>query len=233
MLQTVENAGHVLELFRVDTPERGVTEVARALQIPKSRAHALMSTLSEVGLLHRTAESRYRLGWQILALSRVLAESTESRSGARVIIQELVGRFAETVHLATLHAGRVIYVDKLEGTRAVRISVSSVGAQLPAHCSGVGKTLLAHRPWDEVLQYLDIHGMERFTPNTIDDPQRLRAALEEIHDRGWGTDLEEVAPEVCCVAAPIFDHLGVCVWAISLSVPAHRFRPHQEHFRPA
>ena len=233
MLQTVENAARVLELFTVAAPERGVTEVARALGIPKSRAHALMSTLSEVGLLQRTAGGRYRLGWQILALSRVLAESTESQSGARVIMQELVGRFAETVHLATLHAGRVIYVNKLEGTRAVRISISSVGAQLPAHCSGVGKTLLAHRPWEEVLHHIEIHGMERSTPHTIDDPERLRAALEEIRDRGWGVDIEEAVPEVCCVAAPIFDHLGVCVWAISLSIPAHRFRANHEHYHPA
>jgi len=114
----VENAGRVLELFTVAAPEHGVSEVARALGMPKSRAHALMSTLSEVGLLYRTAGSRYRLGLQILALSRVLVESTESQSGARVIMRELVGRFAETVHLAALHAGRVIYVDKLEGTRA-------------------------------------------------------------------------------------------------------------------
>lgn len=233
MLQTVTNAGRVLELFTVAAPERGVTEVAQALGIPKSRAHALMSTLSEVGLLHRTAESRYRLGWQVLALSRVLSESTESQSGARSVMRELAARFAETVHLAALHGGRVIYVDKLEGTRAVRISVSSVGAQLPAHCSGVGKTLLAHRPWAEVRHYIETHGMERFTPNTIDEPQRLRAALKEIRDKGWGMDLEEAAPEVCCVAAPIFDHLGVCVQAISLSVPAHRFRPNHEHYRPA
>src|ERR1700751_4845932 len=128
MLGTVLNAGRVLDLFTSETPERGVTEVAEALGIPKSRAHALMSSLAHVGLLRRTAEGRYRLGWRVLALGRILTETTEFRAEARRAMEELSGRFGETVHLATLDDGVVVYVDKIEGTRAVRIAVSAVGS---------------------------------------------------------------------------------------------------------
>jgi DNA-binding IclR family transcriptional regulator len=233
MLGTVLNAGRVLDLFTSETPERGVTEVADALGIPKSRAHALMSSLAHVGLLRRTAEGRYRLGWRVLALGRILTETTEFRAEARRAMEELSGRFGETVHLATLDDGVVVYVDKIEGTRAVRIAVSAVGSMLPAHCSGVGKALLAHRPWEEVAETAERRGLERFTARTITSKEGLARELAAIRRRGYSLDLEEVLPEVCCVAAPIFDHRSRAVAAISVTAPAYRFAEHAKAYQAA
>jgi DNA-binding IclR family transcriptional regulator len=127
----------------------------------------------------------------------------------------------------------VVYVDRLQGTRAVRIVVSAVGSTLPAHCSGVGKVLLARLPWGEVERHLEQHGMQRFTAHTITTPERLREELARVRRAGCAYDLEEAVLDVCCVAAPIVDHLGEAVAAISLSVPAYRFRASRERYRTA
>lgn len=233
MLSTVQRVGQVLELFGMDHPERSVSEVASLLGVPKSTAHALLRTMCEIGLLRRTADRRYRLGSRILALSSTLLATTQYRVEARPVMEELVSRFGETVHLATMEGDRVLYVDKLQGTRAVQVSVTGVGVELPAHCSAVGKALLAARPWTEVEALLSRTGLAALTPNTITDLRQLRAELEQVRLRGYALDIEEAVLELCCVAAPIRDHRGEVVAAMSLSVPAYRFHRQKDELRRA
>jgi DNA-binding IclR family transcriptional regulator len=125
-----------------------VTEVAAALGLPKSGAHSLLSTLASEGLLQRTPGNRYRLGWSLFEHSQTLLETTDFLCIARRMMEQLVAGWGETTHLAVLVDGQVLYVEKLQGDRALEIVLSRVGKRLPAHCSGVGKVLLAHRPWD-------------------------------------------------------------------------------------
>jgi DNA-binding IclR family transcriptional regulator len=233
MLSTIRKSGWVLELFDVQHPERGVSEVATSLRIPKSSAHELLSTMADVGLLRRTATGRYRLGWKILGLSHVLVSSTELLAEARPVMTELVRRYGENVHLAVLDGDLVTYVEKVQGTRAIQIAVTWVGSRLPAHCSAVGKVLLASRPWTEVEEILERQGMRPLTPRTTRTPARLRAELEEVTAVGFAYDLEEAVPDLCCVAAPIYDYTQQVIAAISLSVPAYRFHRSRDVYREA
>lgn len=233
MLGTVRKVARVLDLFSAERPEWGVTEVARALGIPKSTAHALLDTMCRIGLLRKTPHCRYRLGWRVLALHRVLMETTEFRAEAVPVMQGLVARYGETVHLAALDDGQVVYVEKLEGTRAVRVAVSRVGARLPAHCSAVGKVLLAFRPWEEVQDIVRVQGLPAFTPRTITSLHELRVELGRVREQGYAIDQEEVMADLCCVAAPIRDYTGSVVAAMSLSVPAYRFHQYRDEYRRA
>jgi len=233
MLQTVQKAAQVLNLFSIERPEWGVSELAKALASPKSSTSALVSTMAEQGLLRRTNTGRYKLGWRLIALSQVLLSTTDFRLEARPVMELLIARFGETVHLATLEGGQVIYVDKLQGTRAIQVSVTGVGSQLPAHCSGVGKVILAHRPWEEVRQILATRGMAALTSHTITTADSLQAELLRVAAQGYAYDMEEAVEELCCVAAPIRDHRGDVVAAMSLSVPAYRFQQAREQYRLA
>lgn len=233
MLGTVQKVGEVLELFTREHPEWGVTEVARALGIPKSSAHALLATLSQIGLLKRGRDGRYRLGFRVLALAHVLLSTSSWREEARKAMEDLVARFGETTHLAVLECGRVVYVEKLEGTRAVKVATTGVGVELSAHCSAVGKVLLAHRPWEEVLGIVEARGLPALTPNTITTLDELKTELQAVRERGYAYDIEEAVPELCCVAAPIRDHTGEVIAALSLSVPFYRFQERKEEYRRA
>lgn len=223
VIGSVEKVGQVLELFTAEQPEWGVSQVAERLDISKSSAHALLNTLSGAGLLHRTPESRYQLGWRVVALSRVLMETTPVRRAALEVMERLVRHYGETVHLAALECGKVIYLEKLQGNRAVRVEITGVGAELWAHASALGKVLLASLNPEEALRVLRWRGMPAFTANTITDLPELLQELERVRSQGFAYDIEEYSPDLCCVGAPIRNHAGLVVAALSFSVPAYRF----------
>jgi IclR family transcriptional regulator, KDG regulon repressor len=230
MRYIMEKVGNVLNLFSFKCPEWGVSEVAKTLAIPKSTTSEIMASLADQGLLCRTDEGRYRLGWRLFHLSQVLLDNTDFCIEARQVMRELVERWGETSHLAVLDEAQVLYVEKLQGTPAVQILLSRVGARLPPHCSGVGKVLLAHRTWHEVTTLLEEQGLKAFTPNTITSFDRLAKELEQVRQRGYAYDHEELVLGLCCVAAPIYDLSGQALAALSISVPAYRFYPKQETY---
>ena len=231
MLLTVKNVGRILDLYSPEHPERGPSEVAAELGIVKSRAHALMSSMAEIGLLRRVPGGRYRAGWRALALERIVRESTPFRPIAYEVAERLARHTGEVVHVAALDAGQVVYVDRLEGARAMEIPISVAGATFPAHCSGVGKILLAHLQPGELDTILDQRGMLRLTANTITDRDALYAELHRVRRDGVAYDREEVALGMACVAAPIVDRDGQVCAAISISAPAARMKSLQDAYR--
>ena len=98
---------------------------------------------------------------------------------------------------------------------------SGLGSRAPAHCTSVGKALLAYQPPEIVKQVLDL-GLKRYTANTISDPQKLMDELAQIRTRGYAIDDEEIEAGLRCVAAPIRDHSGQVVAAISVAAPVQR-----------
>ena len=233
MLQTIQKAGELLALFDRDHTEWGVREAATKLRIAKSSAHDLMSSLAKLGFLNRTEENRYRLGWRLVTLSETLLATTELRKEAHPVMEELAAQYQETIHLAVLDDTQAVYVDKLEGRQAVRVELTSLGARLYAHCSALGKVLLAYSPEDDVRRIIETAGLPRFTPNTIVDEEELTQALAKIRKEGYAYVLEEILLDLCCVGAPIYNHTGQVIAAISMSIPAYRFRRSQTEYRDA
>jgi DNA-binding IclR family transcriptional regulator len=219
MLGSVERTGRALE-----RPEWGVSEAAAALQLPKSGAHALLGSLAEVGLLQRTPRSRYRLGWRIVALNHTLVTTTAFRDGAHRRMRRVAERFGKTLHLAVLEGPDVVYLDKVDGPRAAPIAESGVGVRMAAHCTAVGKVLLAAADDERVDATLEQRGLARRTPHTITSRADLGAALQAVRARGFALDLQETVPDLCCVALPITDAHGTVQAAMSISVPTLQFR---------
>jgi len=233
MLQTIQKAGEILALFDRDHTEWGVREVAVKLKMAKSSTHDLMASLAKLGFLNKTEDSRYRLGWRLVTLSETLLATTELRKEAHPVMEELAAQYQETIHLAVLDDTQAVYVDKLEGRQAVRVELTSLGARLYAHCTALGKVLLAYSPEEEVKRIIQAAGLPRFTPNTITDKEELGQTLVKIRKQGFAYDMEEILPDLCCVAAPIYNHLGQVVAAISMSIPTYRLRRSQTEFRDA
>jgi len=90
------------------------------------------------------------------------------------------------------------------------------------HSSGSGKALLAHYPPERLAHLIESHGLPAATEKTIVTPQALRHNLDQARVRGFAVDDEEAAHGIRCVAAPIFDHTGEVIAAISISGPASR-----------
>lgn len=234
MVQTVQKVTRILELFSAEDPEWGVSEVGRALEIPKSTAFELMNSLADQGLLRRTGRGRYRLGWRLFDFGQALLDAAQYHMEARKAMQELAEVWGEASHLAILDGVQVLYIEKLQPTRAARAPASPrIGARLPAHCSGVGKVLLAHHEWDEVFPMLELQGMPALTPNTFTNSEELAEELEGIRERGYGYEDEEAVVGLCCVAAPIYDAQDRVIAAMSLSMPAFAFRDGKKKYAMA
>lgn len=195
--------------------------MANTLQAPKSTTSELMASLADQRLLSRTVKGRYRLGWRLFELSQTLLDTTEFRVEARRVMEELVRCWGETVHLAVLDDVQAVYIEKLQPTPAVKILISRTGARLPAHCSGVGKVLLAHSEWEHVAALFEDQGLPALIANTIDTLDALAGELERVRERGYAYDDEETMVGLRCVAAPVYDCGGKVVAAVRTMV---RFR---------
>ena len=233
MLNTILKAGQVLSLFDREHEEWRVSDAAQALGMAKSSTHDLMSSMAHIGLLSQTDQGRYRLGWKIVELSETLLATTELRTIARPVMEELIHAHQETLHLAILQKGKVVYLDKLEGMQTVRVELTGLGTHLYPHCTGVGKVLLAHLPWTCVEELIGEYGLPGFTEATITDIEALKEELANVRKRGYAYDLGEIITDLRCVAAPIRDFQGRVIAAISMSVPAFRFERSEQHFRNA
>ncbi|MDQ3966576.1 MAG: IclR family transcriptional regulator [Actinomycetota bacterium] len=166
-------------------------------------------------------------------MSQTLLDTTEFRIEARKVMEELVEHWKETMHLAVLDGVQAVYVEKLQPTPAVKIRITRAGVRLPAHTSGVGKVLLAHSEWEYLAEQLEDQGMPELTPNTITTLDALADELERVRERGYAYDHEETLVGLCCVGAPIYGSGGTVVAAVSLSVPAYRFRPREDKYTAA
>lgn len=232
-LQTIQKIGPVLDLFTVQQSEWGVSEVASAIGIPRSSAHALLSSLVETGLLQCRGRGRYRIGWRVVEMNQTLRGTVDVRSCASPVLQALSDKYGETVHLAVMERYRVLYVDKVVGNHVINVAGARVGAQLDAHCSAVGKVLLAYCDPKEIEHSIADKPLRRLTPATITNPAALAQELRTVRSTGCALDAGEAVQEVHCVAAPVRDDMSVVVAAVSMSVPASRFVPAQAEFKRA
>ncbi|MGI6286638.1 IclR family transcriptional regulator [Neomoorella humiferrea] len=221
----------ILDLLAAHQGDMSLGEIARALDLPKSTLHGLLATLRDFGYLEQSPfDGRYRLGVRLFEIGNIVANNWDVRKVAAPHIQKLVDELEETVHLVVLDKGEVLYIDKRESRQSLRI-VSQVGMRLPAHCTGVGKVLLAYLHPSEVKRIIATKGLARYTRHTITDPRQLEAELAKIREMGYAVDNEEIMDSLRCVAAPIRDHNGKVCAAVSVSGPVARLEG--EKFRLA
>jgi DNA-binding IclR family transcriptional regulator len=223
--QVVDRVIDILETFTWLGPELGVSEMSRALGLKKATAHRLLASLRRRGVLAQDPISRdYRLGMKLWELGQLAARQFDWVDRVKPHLQELTDTVGETTHLAVLSEGQVLYVDKVESTRSLRMP-SQVGRRLPAHCTGVGKVLIAHVP-DEVLEALvRRRGLKSYTSRTLVTMEALREELGRIRERGYGVDDEEIEEGLICIAAPVRDYSGSVVAAVSIAGPSTRLGP--------
>ncbi len=214
-VRVVERALEVLGVFCRHPGGLTLAEMARSVGIHKSTVHRLALTLEKAGFLRRCpASGRYALGLKLLELGAVALNGVELRREARPYLERLHRDTGCTIHLGILDGGEVVYIDKFEGNNSIRL-YSQVGRRAPAHCTGLGKALLAFQPVSAVRHLAAQRGLKRHTSETITTVQELLAELERVRARGFAVDMAEHEPLVHCVAAPIRDHAGSVIAAVS------------------
>lgn len=214
----------VLDMFTQDRLVVGIAEVARELGVHRSTASRLAATLATAGYLEVAGEQgRYRLAAKLAVLGEVAAAGSDLRGAALPALRDLVSRLGETGHLGVLEGTEAVTVAVVDGWQTVRMH-SWVGKRSPAHCSSIGKVLLAGlRPAELAARYPD-RDLPSCTPATITSLAELEKCLVDVRSRGYAEDLEELEPHLCCVAAPVFGRDAAVTASISVSGPASRLR---------
>jgi DNA-binding IclR family transcriptional regulator len=219
-VQSVDRALTILEML-AESGELGVTEIAARLDVHKSTAFRLLSSLEQ----HRLAEQlgdrgKYRLGFGIVRLAGATTARLDLAREGGPVCRRLAGEINETVNIAVMDAGAAVNITQEQGSAAVTAQ-NWIGQRTPLHATSSGKVLLAWADADTLAAGLKA-GLERRTPATITDPAALRAELDRIRQRGWACAVEELETGLNTVAAPIRDAGGSVVAALSASGPSYR-----------
>jgi DNA-binding IclR family transcriptional regulator len=220
-VRAVKRVIDILESFNYEQFELGLSELSEKVGLPKSTLYRYLETLKERRFITQDPETgKYRLGMRLLELGYMVQNNSDLRKLAHPYLKKIADETKMTVHLCVLdeERGVGVYIDKIENPNA-RVSYSQLGKTIPLHTGGVGKALMAYLPEEKVKEIIQKYGLPRLTPNTITDPDMLMKTLQEIREKGYSVDNEEVALGVRCVAAPIRNANGDVIASISISGP--------------
>ena len=212
----------ILNTFATSEGNLSQSQISEALSLPMPTVHRLTNVLTERGFLERDADSRrLRLGLELTRLMPPLLAGMRLPDLARRHMIDLVGRVQETVNLAVLEGGEIVYLLGETGVRLLTLQ-TTVGQRLPAHCTALGKCLLAHLPEAAARRALGSEPYESRTPHTITSWRRLRPVLEVIHQTGVSRSDEEYEIGLVSIAVPVTwtDRPGSA--AINVSLPTAR-----------
>jgi DNA-binding IclR family transcriptional regulator len=200
----------------------GVTEVADRAGLPKSTAARLLTTLTREGAVEQIpGDTRYRLGPRLATLAAGLTPVRSLAAVAHLALTELAETAGEAAGLAVPDGDLVHYIDQVDTPNPVSVR-DWTGSRVPLHAVSSGQVLLAFRPPAAIERYLE-RPLERFTPQTLVDPDALRERLREVRRDGYSWVNEEFDEGINSVAAPIADASGEVVAAVHLHGPSYRF----------
>lgn len=218
----------ILELLVDEGARLTTAEVAESTGLPRSSVHELVTTLIERDYVERLGDGTLRLGRAALRLGNAYSSQFDLLEVATDVARSTASRTRETCSVGVLRGPDVFYLAKVDGEEAM-VLASQVGRRLPAHCTGLGKAMLAFLPPDEVDALLpgELVGLTEHTITRRDD---LEAALARTRERGWATEREESGYNVACAAAPVRNVEGEVVAALSVSVPLRRWDERGEDY---
>jgi DNA-binding IclR family transcriptional regulator len=219
-VQSVDRAITVMELLS-RRGWSGVTEVANELEIHKSTAYRLLTTLRDRGLVEQhAATEKYRLGFGLVALASSVTADLDVARCSRSVCDRLAEQTRETVTVAVLEGDDGIILHQ-SNSGSSALSVSWEGQHTPLHATAAGKIFLHYMPEDQRRRLLK-RPLQRYTESTIARPAALREDLGAGADRGYWYTVEELEAGLNAVAAPIRCATGAVVAAVSVSGPAFR-----------
>lgn len=220
-MSSVNNALRLILLFR-EQPSVRLMEAREYLGVAHSTAHRLLAMLAYHGFVRQDPETRaYHAGPALVEVGLMVVRTLDVREQARPHLTELAKRFGETAHLAVLEGRLVRYLDAVESERTLRVTART-GALLPAHCTSLGKALLAELDepaFDRI--YPPGTEIERVTEHSITTVDALRRELARVRQRGYAVNSEESEDGVGSVAMTFRDPTNR--WAaIAIAAPVSR-----------
>ncbi len=222
-VQVLARAADMLRCLAAEPDGLTLIELSSRVGLPRSTAHRIVGALAQEGFVATAPSGKLRVGPSLIGIA--VSSRRDLRHEAAPYLERLSRELHETVNLAVLDGGEVLFIDQYTSRRYLRIA-SEIGARFPVHCTANGKALLAALPPEDMERRLPAK-LEALTDNTITDRARLLAELDQVRAAGVAYDREEHALGVSAVACVVHDAVGTTA-AITVVMPAARFHGHDE-----
>jgi DNA-binding IclR family transcriptional regulator len=212
----LDRAAAILGAFDATHRELSLAALVARSGLPRSTTHRTADRMIRLGWLDKP-QDRYRIGNRLFEIASLAPIRLELREAALPFLQDLHSATKTTVQLGVLDGAQILVVEKITGHRPMPM-LSQVGGIIPAHCSALGRAILAYSDTATIDAVLGA-GLTPRTPRTLTNPVAVLRELTAIPPRGWAIDREEGNIGVSCVAAPIFGPLGEVAAALSVTGP--------------
>ncbi len=222
LINSIIRACNILRCLSKDKAHFKISELARQLQLDRSTTYRILLSLEKCGFVEKDKKTgEYSLGITAFEIGNTYLGQTDFIQISKPLMADLALKVQETVHLAVLSDTEIVYVDKVDSPRTLGV-MSKIGQRAPVYCTALGKVLLAHQPKDELSRIIGEIKLKPFTKNTITSKKRLVEELKVIREKGYALDQREYEEDVECIGAPIRNHLGDAIAALSISGPQRK-----------
>jgi DNA-binding IclR family transcriptional regulator len=216
-VQTLDRAFDIVELLSTEAGGMKLNEIASRLELNKSTAHRILASLQSRGYVEKREDDKvYRLGLEFIELSSSFLNSLELKTEAQPFLNQLSRQTGQTVFMAILQDGDVVYIDKVESFNSLR-RYKIIGKRMPLYATSLGKSLLTGLTDVEIAALYENREFEKITPHTIDSLRGLLREVELTRRRGWAHDNQENEVGTMCVGAPVYDYRSTVVAAVSVA----------------
>lgn len=219
-VQSLERGLAVIRAFSATRPRMTLAEVARQTGMTRATARRFLITLEALGYVSSDGRAFF-LRPRVLQLGYAYLSSFTVAEVAQDHLEELADQLHESCSASVLDGEDIVYIARSSTNRIMTIGLS-VGTRLPAHCTSMGRVLLAGLPAADLDRYLQGASLHARTARTITDPHRLRAEIDVVRSQGWALLDQELEEGVRSVAVPVRDAGGQVVAAINTSAHATR-----------
>jgi DNA-binding IclR family transcriptional regulator len=228
LINSIIRASNILRCLSEEKTHFKISEIAHQLQLDRSTTYRILLSLEKCGFVEKDKKTgEYSLGVATFETGNTYLRRMDFIQISKPIMADLALEVQETVHLAVLSDTEIVYVDKVDSPRTLGV-MSKIGQRAPVYCTGLGKVLLAHQPNDELSRIVQQIKLKPFTRNTISSKKKLVEELRKIRKQGYALDQKEYEQDVECIGAPIRNHLGNTIAAISISGPQRKINTPQE-----
>ena len=217
-VRSLERASEILNCFTLYEPEKNLKQLSEETGLHKSTVFRILDTLEKIKWIRKDPKiGTYRIGFGMFELGTRAISGNDFYHVSLFHLEKLVKVTEQSAHLVIHDQGEVLYLNKVECPGSIITQPSQIGMRFPVHCTAVGKVLLSYMENAQARAIITSKELKRMTPNTICDEDELLREIQQVREKGYAIDNEEIQLGLRCVAAPVKDHTNKVVAAISVS----------------
>ena len=218
IIPSLDRAVHVLSLLAEEDKGLKLADLERRSGIPKSTLFRILTTLQHRNCVQWSENDRcYRLGYYLWVLGRGYIDHLEPYRVAERHMNSLCAATGETVFMACLEANVVVYLRRVDGTKAVAM-MRNLGQSTPIYCTASGRAIVAFLPTEEADRILDTQDYVAHNEKTVTDREAIESILDQVRRLGYAIVDAEYNKDLLCISAPVFDHENHPCAALTLAM---------------